>query len=169
MASRCLMHEWRCGSCRHRIDALERRMAAWPHVGLKSLPSTPVVAGIAFASTGIRPIMLPFLGSIVPVKPPVVSHRLVPPTRFNSAFSTKAIRLLGVHERVNLRVSKGIPLVNKAFLGSAVYLRFQIVLLAPCVLRPFGFKPCSFCTLFSSFPVLCSPCTYEVGSDLQTF
>ena len=65
-------------------------------------------------------MMLPFLGSIVPAKPPVVSHRLVPPTRFNSAFSTKAIRLFGVHERTNLRVSKGIPLVNNAFLGSAV-------------------------------------------------
>ena len=56
----------------------------------------------------------------MPAKPPVVSHRLVPPTRFNSAFSTKTIRLFGVHERTNLRVSKGIRLVNKAFLGSAV-------------------------------------------------
>ena len=162
-----------------QLPAPDRRSGkahgAWPHVGLKSLPSTPVVTGIAFASAGnrpvmvsflgsivhvkpsavshrlvpptrfnnafstkairlfrvhkrinlrvskgIRPVLLPFLGSIVPVKPPVVSHRLVPPTRFNSAFSTKAIRLFGVHERTNLRVTKGIPLVNKAFLDSAV-------------------------------------------------
>ena len=82
------------------------------------------------APIGIRPVLLPFLGSIVPAKLPVVSHRLVPPTRFNSAFSTKTIRLFGVHERTNLRVSKGIRLVNKAFLGSAMPVEPLYVVLA---------------------------------------
>ena len=127
-----------------QLPAPDRRSGkargAWPHVGLKSLPSTPVVAGIAFASIGVRPVMLSFLGSTVPIKPPVVSHRLVPPTRFNSAFSTKAIRLFGVHERVNLRVSKGIPLDNKAFLDSAVPERPSCIVPAAARHR-FGLPP----------------------------
>ena len=100
-------------------------------------------------SRGIRPIMLPFLGSVVPAKPPVVSRRLVPPTRFNSAFSTKAIRLFGVHERTNLRVSKGIPLDNKALLGSAVPERLSCIVPAADATgldRLQGIKPDGFAT-----------------------
>ena len=69
-------------------------------------------------SPWIQPIMLPFLGSIVPAKPSTACHRLVSSTRFNSTFSTKTIRLFGVHERTNLRISKGIRPVLLLFLGS---------------------------------------------------
>ena len=40
----------------------------------------------------------------MPAKPPVVSHRLVPPTRFNSAFSTKTIRLFGALGRCRIHI-----------------------------------------------------------------
>ena len=44
-------------------------------------------------SPGIRLVVLPFLGSTMPVKPFVASHQLVPLTRFDITFAIKIIEI----------------------------------------------------------------------------